>query len=527
MEATEVLAPAQNGPASRAGQLLNALIELDFTRPLAFIALATVFVGVRIPWLDLGYGTDPDAWRVALTASYLWEEGDYFPSRLPGYPLHELVTAALVRYGWVWTNLSTVLISLVGVYLFAWIARKLDLGNRGALTIAFAFTPLLWINSVMTMDYMWALTFILAAYLAIIYRSPTLAGISLGIAAGFRLTSLGMLVPFWLLLLRSDRRDELRPLTATALAAAFVAYTPVIMVYGLNLLNFYDQAVPIGEFLKRLGKDAMGIVGALVVLIALALSFGRLRRLPGDLVRDAHVLTWVAVVVVYFFSYTRLPHEIAYLIPVFPFAYFLLSRYLSRGLLVAVLSVIVVTGFVDITSPGDTIGLDAATFTGAGIGKGMLLSDIETLNNQLDFARELREVSIREAKSGRQNVVMMGFIYPEFVMLYQDELSIGILEEDREAISQLSDKGLAVDEERRIQYVWLLEFDREPCVCGFKQYWEDDSPIWFTADAARSTFAVYGYRPGYWDEVQGGKVKELPLSRDNPSLGEGTAATDR
>jgi hypothetical protein len=505
----------RDGTSAGASDLLNRITDLDFSRPLAFAVLAIAYVGSRIAWLDQGYGTDPDAWRVALSANYLWTEGEYLPSRLPGYPLHELVTALAVREGWVWTNLSTVLISLVGVYLFAWLARKLELPNRGVLTVGFAFAPLLWINSVMTMDYMWALTFLLAAYLALLYRAPTLAGICLGIAAGFRLTSLFMLPVFWLLIWRTSQRGQIRPLTLSSAAATLVAYTPVLMEYGVNLLNFYDQKVPLDEFIKRLGKDGLGIIGALALLVAGALSFRRLRRFPGDLVRDPHVLTWTAAILIFFVSYTRLPHEIAYLVPLFPFGLFLMSRYLSRGLLLASLAAIVLAGFVDITTPEDTLGIGRSTFTSARVGKGMLLSDLDTLRNQMDFAHEVRDLTATNENLKRPAVVVVGFIYPELAMLYEDELVIGILEDDVEAISQLSDKGLATDTERGIEYVWLLEFEE------FERFKDEGRTVYITADAERSTASVYGYRPAYFGAI------ELPLSRDNPSLGKGAAETDR
>jgi hypothetical protein len=164
MIAAEGLAPAYPSPTARLRQLYDWFVELDFTQPLAFAALSLAFILSRIPWLDKGYGTDPDAWRVALTADYLRDTGQYYPSRLPGYPLHELVTAGIgtIREGWVWTNLSTVIISLAGVYIFAALTKKLELPNRGVLALGFAFAPLLWINSSMTIDYMWALTFLMA-----------------------------------------------------------------------------------------------------------------------------------------------------------------------------------------------------------------------------------------------------------------------------------------------------------------------------------------------------------------------------
>jgi hypothetical protein len=514
MEATEALAPQPNGVAALRQQL-ERCIELDFTTPVAFATLCVLYIGSRVPWLDLGYGTDPDAWRVALTADYLWAEGDYIPSRLPGYPLHEFVTAGAIKGGWIWTNLSTVLVSLAGVYLFAWLARKLELPSRGALTLAFAFSPLLWINSASTMDYMWALTAILAAYLAVLYGAPTGAGIAIGAAAGFRLTSLFALLPFWLLLWRTGRRDEIRPVTLTAAAVTLGLYTPVLMDYGLNFLNFYDQDVPLEDFVRHLAKDGLGIIGSLALLIGLALSLPRLRAFPRDLARDPHVLAWTLVIAVFFVTYLRLPHEIAYLIPIFPFGFFLLGRYMHRAVLLGTLAVIVLSGAIDVTSPDDDAGLDRSTFTSARIGQGMLLSDMDTLENQREFAREVREFTLQHPEVAKPAVVMVGFIYPELVMLYRDELTIGTLERDLEAISQLSDKGLATDELHDIKYVWLLDYKT------FHQFLEQQAHIYFTADAARSTFAVYGYRPGYFG------AQRLPLSRENPSLGEGAASTDR
>jgi len=521
MEATELLTRQPRGAVAALRDWFERLCDLDFTTPVAFAALAGAYLASRLVFLDFGYGTDPDAWRVALTGEYLLREGDYYPSRLPGYPLHEFVTTATMWTGsfldnpWVLTNLTTVAVSLAGVYLFAMLARKLDLPNAGLLTLGFAFAPLLWINSVMTMDYMWALTFLLAAYLAILYRSPTAAGLALGVAAGFRLTSLFMLPVFWVLLVRTGSREHLRTVTFTALAITLGAYTLALMDYGLNVLNFYDEPVQYQEFIKRLGKDGLGIVGGLALIVALALSAKRLRRFPADLVRDPQVLTWAATIAIFFVSYMRLPHEIAYLIPLFPFGYFLMARYMSRAVLAMALAVIVLAGFVDITSPDDKIGITSETFTSSRIGRGMMLSNFETLRNQRDFADELRELTVTNEQIERPAVIVVGFIYPQLVMRYQDELRIGLLHEDLEAISQLSDKGLARDETNQLEYVWLLDFD------DFQAFQDEGKSIYYTADAATSNLAVYGYRLGYFGGL------ELPLSRDNPSLGEGTADTDR
>ncbi|HEX5368353.1 MAG TPA: hypothetical protein VFY10_02960, partial [Dehalococcoidia bacterium] len=74
--------------ATRTRTAFERLTDTDFTllRPFAWLTLA--FFAVRLPFVDFGHGTDPDAWRVALTAHHLLDTGQYYPSRLPGNPLH-------------------------------------------------------------------------------------------------------------------------------------------------------------------------------------------------------------------------------------------------------------------------------------------------------------------------------------------------------------------------------------------------------------------------------------------------------
>ena len=59
-------------------------------------------------------------WRVALTGYWLWDHHEYYPSRLPGYPVPEFASAAVIKAGGALaTNSLTLLISLVGLWFFA------------------------------------------------------------------------------------------------------------------------------------------------------------------------------------------------------------------------------------------------------------------------------------------------------------------------------------------------------------------------------------------------------------------------
>lgn len=489
------------------GAALNRALNFDVTRPVAFAVLAIAYIASRAPFVNIGYGTDPDAWRVALGGYWLWDHGEYYPSRLPGYPLPELASAAVIKGGAVATNLLVVLVSLAGVWLFARIARDLEIPHRFLIVIGFAFAPLLWINSMTTMDYMWALTFVLGAYYFLIRERNIVAGVFVGLAAASRSTSILMLLPFALYLWRDGKRDDILRFGAIAIAVAAVAYTPVVWAYGFRFLNFYDSKVGYLNVLRLLGKDCLGLIGAIGVLVAIGLSAKRLARLPADVVADKHTAVWVLAMALTVAVFLRLPHESAYLIPLYPFGFLLMAKYFQRWVLAGVVSAILLAGFVDLTSPGEDITTEA--FTHARLGEGLVLSNRDTMRAQISFSHELEQLNIPD-----NTVVMTGFIYPQFAVLNRHRLELGVLEKDESSISQLSDKGKATDRQHNIVYSWLLDFE------DFERFRNEGYDFMYTQDAGRSTAALYKFRPGLY----GATVIDLGRG---PSGGRGAARTAR
>jgi hypothetical protein len=505
MDTAEVI---ETRPPSRT-QTLSSVFEIDFTRPVAFAILASAFILARLPFVNYGYGTDPDAWRVALTGYYLWEYGEYFPSRLPGNPLHELAIAPFVPLGWAAANLVTALASLAGVYLFARILRHLEMPNQGLLTIGFAFTPLLVINSVSTMDYMWALTFVLGAYYFTLRGAPLSAGLLLGLAVGFRLATAMFGLPLAFILWRQGNFRQVFPLSFATGGIVLLAFAPVLATYGTSFFNYYDEAVGLGTVIRLLGKEALGASGSLAMLIAVALSLGRLKRLPSDVLRDTQVAVWVMVMLLFFFSFLRLPHEIAYLIPVFPFAYLLMGRYFARPVLAGAVAVILIAGLVDITTPGDGLG-GPSEMVQARPGSGLLISNVRTMQSQEAFVRDVLTTEVPN-----HSVVMAGFVYPQLALRARDRLEIDILDRNYEAISMISDRGQAWDRERDIRYVWLLTYDT------FMALRSQGYHFFVVPDAVGGTSHLYDYRPQLFGATF------LELDRPSPAADPGRASTDR
>jgi hypothetical protein len=387
---------------------------------------------------------------------------------------------------------------------------------------------------------------ILAAYYLTLRDRPLLAGIFIGLAMGFRLQAGIAGIPLVYLMLRQslaelppgaspwapsswwprgaraprDASDapqywgvggvggRVLPFGLAAAGVAVLAFAPVLAAYGLDFANFYDEKVEWQVVLRLLGKESLGILGSLAVLAGLALSLRRLAALPRDLVRDAQVGVWLLFIALYTASFLRLPHEIGYMVPVFPFGLLFLGRYLSRPVITGVVAAILVAGLVDITTPSDDLTVDA--FREATVGKGLLLSNADTQSSQRAFVEDILDAEVPE-----HSVVITGFVYPQLAMRERDDLDIRILQRDYEAISMLSDRGEAVDTARDVRYVWLLTYD------AFIALRSQGYAFFIVPDAAGGTAALYHYRPTLFGATF------LPLDRPAPSAGKGTASTDR
>jgi hypothetical protein len=431
--------------------LLSRLLTLDFTKPRAAALLAAVFIVVRIPWLWTGYGAETDAYRVALSALHLRASGEYLPSRLPGYPVHELLMAPLVLTGGsVATNLATALAALAGVFVFAGIVSRVNAQPRALLVVAFAFTPFLLVNSVQTKDYMWALTFMLASYLAAIDRRNLLAGVLLGLGVGCRLTTGLFCLP--LLLLYLDRREVRGAwLFLVAFASvAFLAFLPVTTQFGPRFLAYADSRIAPDIIVRAIGQYSIGAIGAIATMIALALSWRALVTFPETLTRDVHVRIWTATVVLYVLLFLRLPINLGYLIPIYPFGYLLLGRLVRPALLTAVVALILISGVLDLDiSAMHNFNLRTFAETARPCRScAELFHDLYARRLYVDYATELANTSVPDHR-----VVLTGAIFPDFAVITWPRFHYELFDRYRPSISMLSDDGSMRDATHDVVYL--------------------------------------------------------------------------
>ena len=334
------------------------------TRALEFFALVALAVlATRIPFLGEMYGLDTDTPIVVNTARELAATGVYHTSRFPGYPVTEMVFTLVAFAGpWVLNGL-TALASAVGAGFFALIVRRLGGRDAALAALALAAVPAVYIDSTSTMDYVWALAFLIASLYFSLGRRAVVAGVLLGLATGTRITSVLYVVPLAMLLVdRDDVRATLRRLGAFGGSAAVswaIAFSPMFLAYGVNLdfLQRMAYARPLRSSLDMITLGVWGEVGVLGLAIGAVAALGAMVSKGPVLVETAEgavpsrLATWVVGVAIGVGAFLIQPIETGFLVPYVPWLLLLLAALVPRRVFVTVCLLVIVSPFVGFSDP--------------------------------------------------------------------------------------------------------------------------------------------------------------------------------
>jgi hypothetical protein len=326
------------------------------SRAVSLVLLAAVVLATRLPFLGAGYGLHADNWRVALAARHIAETGAYEASRLPGYPLQEYICALFWKTGPFGLNLLDALFCAAASVMFALICIDYGVADWWLAALALAFVPVLYVNSVSSKDFPWALAFLLAAWWCAMRKRPALTGILLGLAMGCRITSGAAALPIALILIdRADSRTQLRRVLTVAIIAAVIvlaAFTPVYARYGRDFLDFYAEHAFPGrrEILARMTLEVWGLLGFAGICLAALGGMSYLAPWQKRPARPRLFTTqpgaWANMLVIYAVAFFCLPDEAAYLIPAVPFTLLLAWWAAPRWVFQTCCLLIVVSPFV-------------------------------------------------------------------------------------------------------------------------------------------------------------------------------------
>jgi len=337
------------------------------------IALAAVVVVSRAPFLAAGYGSDTDTWKVANAARQIGLTGRYVASRLPGFPVQEWVSALFWRGGPVALNALTAAFTTVAAVLFARYFRESGGRDSFLAGLAFACVPTIYISSTSAIDYLWAMAFLMGAFLAANRGWIFATALALSLATGARITSACFVLPLALVLggARPGAGSGRRAITMAAAAAGMSAaiFLPVYLRYGSGFLSYYEPyggnsygagkffsgilipgraPFPLSLILGQATVEVWGLLGC--VALALALVGGWIRRHADDheLPRPTRASRWAWGLACTFMVilYLRLPHDEGYLIPMVPFVLLFVASWTRRRVFQGLALAIVISPFV-------------------------------------------------------------------------------------------------------------------------------------------------------------------------------------
>ena len=352
----------------------KSFFDCDLTKFPAIVYLAIIFLISRITFINLGFSafthpTDQDVLAVVNSAYLLRYLDVYTVSRFPGYPVYEIINSLFIGGGWIATNTATMIVSFICVVLFAKILDFFKIQYKAILVLTFAFIPVIWINSTVTMDYMWGLMFTLLAFHLLFREKYNYSAIAISLAIGTRLTLLFMVIPlfYWMLYRKTDTKTRYTYSVITIIGS-IVAYSPVLYKYGFGFLEYYPREIAFNEVLYGITTQLINIP----TLIILFIAFISVRNIPK---RDSAYNLSLLIVFIYTLLYIYHPSKPAYLIPVIPWGLIILSKLFSRYIVVILCVMLILNGIVSV----DIQTVDAAD-SFIRIGEGSVLKNYEERN---------------------------------------------------------------------------------------------------------------------------------------------------
>jgi hypothetical protein len=339
-------------------------LDCDLTKFPAVVYLTLFFFISRIPFINLGFSaftspTDYDVLAVVNSAYLLRYCGVYTVSRFPGYPFYEIFNTLLIDGSWLATNASTMIISFICVIFFAKILNIFKIKNKALLVFTFAFIPLIWINSTITMDYMWSLMFILMGSYLVFSDKYSLAGIAIGFAIGSRFTSAFMIFPVVLWTLSNKINcKKILTLISTASGAALVLFLPVFYKYKLEFLSgsgflytmlvrkSFSMAISIVALaFNSMVMELFGVAALTMLIIFVILNFKN--KPHTNELRHLLNFCWLTMFI-YILLYFIFPYKVAYLIPVVPWGLIALNEHFKKKFTIIICVLLLLNSVVSI-----------------------------------------------------------------------------------------------------------------------------------------------------------------------------------
>lgn len=437
-----------------------------------------------------GYGVDGDAARAAHSGYRLWEEGVYTPSRRPGYPAFEWTLALLVPWGRHLASNGFVFLTFAATLMaMTRLSRNHPFPMLPVLLLA--VTPTMLKNAVTTMDYMPALAACLWAYVALRANHLVAAAILLGVGIGCRPAAVFFLIPFATYLVLAHRR--VRPVlmfVVIAVVAGSLWFIPLFARYGLSLLTAVSHHRSLASVILVTGFKGLSLLGPMATAVLMVILVIDARPIGAGVAakikdREPTVITELIAIVVFVVPFVLLPHETEYLLPLVPFLFLLITRWIPRPAIMLLVVALLSGSFVDLNLKGGSSGKRHLQLA---IGPGALVQDYRSRA----LGRRIRE-HVDQLQLAEPAVILTG--QDESLTLLNPrltEVARAELPERLRRILRSTPANLRIHRAANREHYFVYSLSRE---CAEALMSAGVEVAMFAVAAPANTKAMYGYDP--------------------------------
>lgn len=250
--------------------MLSGTEQTPFQHKQAYWLLAVSLLARCFFWFQ-GYGVEEDSWGSVVAAHNTWETGVPEVSRLPGHPVYECILILLYNISSPpLYNACSSLFALISLWYFLKLLHALNVKNYIMAGYGLSFSPLFFVCSTYTIDYVYTLGFAMGAGYYLHQKKILAAGVLMGLSVGCRINSLALLPVLVLLplLFGASLKSiwdsyNLKFISAFVVLSCLVAalcYLPVAWIYGTAFWDYSDQ-FPYPSFAKVFYKASLGAWG--------------------------------------------------------------------------------------------------------------------------------------------------------------------------------------------------------------------------------------------------------------------------
>jgi hypothetical protein len=318
--------------------------------------LAVLIVVGYVPLLLLGPGTDIDTFAVIESGRSIVGAGPYVVSRNPGAPVHEAAVGLLhAAGGTVATNAGSLLVALAGFAALGRLLVRAGCRHPGWWVLVVAANPFVWIASTSTIDFMWALGFLLLGAERLFAGRPVPATLWFAFAVGSRGATV-LLVAAALAAHAFGGRRRASEATVVGAATALLGgmlFVPAWLAADRSFAFLHNELAVWSGLLLQAGRSGAKHVFffGLPLLVVLAAAAPAMVGAVRDHWRRSVVLRFaVLAALVTEALFLWLPWKLAHLLPLLVAVVMVLahSRWDRRRLAVLVLAVQSVTAVVTV-----------------------------------------------------------------------------------------------------------------------------------------------------------------------------------